>query len=82
MIYARVLYTLFILTRFSFSVNGKEKGISLRNMGIKEVSEKIKLVLDQSGKKLSHLKNRPVVAGSEESARGIWSALHVQRRND
>jgi large subunit ribosomal protein L43 len=51
-------------------------------MGIKEVSEKIELVLDQSGKKLTHLKNRPVVAGAEESARGIWSALHVQRKGN
>lgn len=50
-------------------------------MEMKEISEKFKLVLDQSGKKLAHLKNRPVVAGSEESARGIWSALHVQRRS-
>lgn len=51
-------------------------------MGIKEVSEKVKLVLDQSGKKHTHLKNRTVVAGSEESARGVWSALHVQRRSN
>jgi hypothetical protein len=45
-----------------------------------EVAKKAQLLLESSGKKLIHLKNRPVVAGSPESARGMWSAMHAPRR--
>ena len=38
----------------------------------------VQLLLDSSGAKLKHLKNLQVQAGpGAESARGIWSGLHV-----
>lgn len=61
-------------------VNGREKDISLRNLGRGGVSEKVWLLLDASGKKLTNLKHSTVVPGAEESARGIWSAMHQPAR--
>ena len=42
------------------------------------ISAQVQLLLDSSGAKLKHLKNLQVQAGpGAESARGIWSGLHV-----
>jgi large subunit ribosomal protein L43 len=45
-----------------------------------EVANKILLLLESSGKKITSLKRKPVVAGSPESARGMWSAMHGARK--
>lgn len=61
-------------------MNGREKQISVRNLAANSVAEKVHLLLESSGRKLTNLKHRTVVAGAEESARGIWSALHIPRQ--
>lgn len=60
--------------------NDREKVISLRNLPPSEVAEKVMLLLESSGRKLTNLKRKSVVAGSPESARGMWSPLHGARK--
>ncbi|PWN90205.1 hypothetical protein FA10DRAFT_301479 [Acaromyces ingoldii] len=64
-----------------FYVNNREKVISLRNMEPSLVSEKVRLLLESSGRKLTNLKRRPVEAGATESARGVWSQLHAAKKD-
>lgn len=63
------------------TVNNREKVISLRNMEPSLVSEKVRLLLESSGRKLTNLKRRPVEAGATESARGVWSQLHAAKKD-
>ncbi|KAI5454177.1 39S ribosomal protein L51, mitochondrial [Naganishia albida] len=59
-------------------VNGRDKVICVNKMEANEIANKVQLLLDSSGAKLKHLKNLQVQAGpGAESARGIWSGLHV-----
>ncbi|KAJ9115110.1 hypothetical protein QFC22_005440 [Naganishia vaughanmartiniae] len=55
-----------------------DKVVCVNQMEANEIGNKVQLLLDSSGAKLKHLKNLQVEAGpGSESARGIWSGLHV-----
>ena len=57
-------------------VNNKDKVIPLNGLEVTGVQNKVKLLLDSSGAKIMPLKRR-TVESTTESARGIWSGLHV-----
>ncbi|ETW87704.1 hypothetical protein HETIRDRAFT_154086 [Heterobasidion irregulare TC 32-1] len=59
-----------------FYVNNKDKVIPLNGLEVTGVQNKVKLLLDSSGAKIMPLKRR-TVESTTESARGIWSGLHV-----
>ncbi|KAJ9104562.1 hypothetical protein QFC21_002060 [Naganishia friedmannii] len=64
-------------------VNGRDKVVCVNQMEANEIGNKVQLLLDSSGAKLKHLKNIQVEAGpGSESARGIWSALHVPAESE
>ncbi len=60
-----------------FSVNDRTKVICLKGFDQRGVMDKIQLLLDSSGAKIRPLKGR-AVQSTTESARGIWSGLHVE----
>ncbi|UZJ51303.1 hypothetical protein CBS101457_000623 [Exobasidium rhododendri] len=63
-----------------FYPDHRQKAISLRNLQSNDVANKVMLLLETSGKKITSLKRKPVVAGAPESARGMWSAMHGARK--
>lgn len=70
--FARYLY----LTQNA--VNGRDKVIGLKGFETATVEQKVQLLLDSSGAKIKPLKGRPVES-TTESARGIWSGMHVEQ---
>ncbi|TFK57598.1 hypothetical protein OE88DRAFT_151897 [Heliocybe sulcata] len=59
-----------------FYLNGRDKVISLKESEVTQIQQKVQLLLDSSGAKIKPLKRR-VIESTMESARGIWSGLHV-----
>ncbi|EPQ61051.1 hypothetical protein GLOTRDRAFT_69211 [Gloeophyllum trabeum ATCC 11539] len=59
-----------------FYLNGRDKVISLKEFEVTQIQQKVQLLLDSSGAKIKPLKRR-IIESSTESARGIWSGLHV-----
>jgi len=68
------------MTSVRISANERQKNISLRNLQSNDVANKVMLLLESSGKKITSLKRKPIVAGSPESARGMWSGMHGARK--
>ncbi|EIW86378.1 mitochondrial ribosomal protein subunit L51 [Coniophora puteana RWD-64-598 SS2] len=62
-----------------FYVSGRDKVIPLNGFEPNGIEKKINLLLDSSGAKITHLKRGRVVESSQESARGIWSGMHVDK---
>ncbi|KAF8344224.1 thioredoxin-like protein [Cantharellus anzutake] len=60
-----------------FYLNDRTKVICLKGFDQRGVMDKIQLLLDSSGAKIKPLKGRPVQS-TTDSARGIWSGLHVE----
>ncbi|KAL7424553.1 39S ribosomal protein L51, mitochondrial [Cryptotrichosporon argae] len=59
-------------------VNGRDKVICVNGLEMNQVENKVALLLNASGAKLRPLKNATLEAApGNESARGIWSALHA-----
>ncbi|KAG8968263.1 hypothetical protein FRC03_008129 [Tulasnella sp. 419] len=58
-------------------VNSRTKVIGLNGYDARTLEQKVQLLLDSSGAKIKSLKRRPVESMTE-SARGIWSGLHVE----
>ena len=58
------------------TVNNRDKVISLNEFEVNGIEKKVQLLLDSSGAKIKPLKRR-TVESTTESARGIWSGLHV-----
>jgi large subunit ribosomal protein L43 len=61
-----------------FYLNGRNKTIGLKGFEVPTIEQKVQLLLDSSGAKIKPLKGRPVES-TTESARGIWSGLHVEQ---
>ncbi|KAI9634170.1 uncharacterized protein MKK02DRAFT_38842 [Dioszegia hungarica] len=62
-------------------VNGRDKVICVNGLETNEITNKVGLLLSASGAKLKPLKNLTLEAApGAESARGIWSALHDERK--
>ncbi|TFY72258.1 hypothetical protein EVG20_g763 [Dentipellis fragilis] len=59
-----------------FYLNDNEKVIGLNGFEITGIQNKVQLLLDSSGAKIKPLKRR-TIESTTESARGIWSGLHV-----
>lgn len=59
-------------------VNGRDKVIGLKGFETGTVEQKVQLLLDSSGAKIKPLKGKPVES-TTESARGIWSGMHVEQ---
>ncbi|THH28439.1 hypothetical protein EUX98_g5760 [Antrodiella citrinella] len=59
-----------------FYLNNRDKVIPLNGFEVNGIAKKIQLLLDSSGAKIKPLKRR-AVESTTESARGIWSGLHV-----
>lgn len=63
-------------------VNGRDKVVCVNKLDANQVAAKVALLLESSGAKLRPLKNDTLEAGpGNESARGVWSALHSQARD-
>lgn len=63
-------------------VNGRDKVICVNGLQSAQVAGKVALLLESSGAKLRSLKNDTLEAGpGNESARGVWSALHAQSKD-
>jgi large subunit ribosomal protein L43 len=60
-------------------VNGRSKEICVRSLEPSSISQKVKLLLDSSGAKITQIR-RPKVESTNESVRGIWSAFHEETR--
>lgn len=60
----------------SWTVNGRDKVISLKEFEVTGIEKKVQLLLDSSGAKIKPLK-KPVES-TTEAARGIWSGLHAE----
>lgn len=58
------------------TVNNRDKVIALNGFEVNGIEKKVQLLLDSSGAKIKPLKRR-TVESTTESARGIWSGLHV-----
>ena len=58
------------------AVNNRDKVIALNGFEVTGIQKKVELLLDSSGAKIKPLKRR-TVESTTESARGIWSGLHV-----
>jgi large subunit ribosomal protein L43 len=56
-------------------VNGRQKAICVKNLAMEEVKAKCGLLLGSDGSKNKRVGGRKVVS-SQESVRGVWSALH------
>lgn len=59
------------------AVNGRDKVIPLQRLEVNGVERKVQLILESSGAKIKPLKKGRIVESMSESARGIWSGLHV-----
>ncbi|KAH8086618.1 thioredoxin-like protein [Cristinia sonorae] len=59
-----------------FYLNNRDKVVPLHGFEVNGIANKIQLILDSSGAKIKPLKRR-TVESTTESARGIWSGLHV-----
>ncbi|KAL4069337.1 thioredoxin-like protein [Scleroderma citrinum] len=60
-----------------FYANGRDKVIPLNKLEVTGIDRKVQLLLDSSGAKIKPLKGARTVESTSESARGIWSGLHV-----
>ncbi|GAA5951312.1 hypothetical protein JCM3765_002441 [Sporobolomyces pararoseus] len=60
-------------------LNGRSKEICIRSLEPSSISQKLKLLLDSSGAKITPIR-RPKVESTNESVRGIWSAFHQETR--
>ncbi|GAA5991582.1 hypothetical protein JCM5350_002623 [Sporobolomyces pararoseus] len=60
-------------------LNGRSKEICIRSLEPSSISQKVKLLLDSSGAKITPIR-RPKVESTNESVRGIWSAFHEETR--
>ncbi|GAA5913345.1 mitochondrial 54S ribosomal protein mL43 MRPL51 [Sporobolomyces salmoneus] len=60
-------------------LNGRSKEICVRSLEPSSISQKVKLLLDSSGAKITQIR-RPKVESTNESVRGIWSAFHEETR--
>lgn len=58
-------------------MNNRDKVIPLNGFEVTGIQQKVQLLLDSSGAKIKPLKRR-AVESTTESARGIWSGLHVE----
>ena len=65
------------MTIIAFTVNNRDKVIGLNGFNTRTINDKVQLLLDSSGAKITSLK-RKTVQSTTESARGVWSGLHVQ----
>ena len=63
-------------SHFPCVVNNRDKVIPLNGFEVNGIANKIQLLLDSSGAKIKPLKRR-TIESTTESARGIWSGLHV-----
>lgn len=59
-------------------VNGREKVVCVRNMEPRQIAEKLRLIRDSSGAQLKPYKGNAVTS-MNESVRGIWSPMHVEK---
>jgi len=59
------------------AVNGRDKVIPLSKLEVTGIDRKVQLLLDSSGAKIKPLKGARTVESTSESARGIWSGMHV-----
>ena len=62
----------------SGAVNDRDKVVPLNGFEVNGIQKKVQLLLDSSGAKIKPLKRRTVESTSE-SARGVWSGLHVDQ---
>ncbi|GAA5847982.1 hypothetical protein JCM3766R1_005929 [Sporobolomyces carnicolor] len=60
-------------------LNGRSKEICVRSLEPSSIAQKVKLLLDSSGAKITPIR-RPKVESTNESVRGIWSAFHEETR--
>jgi large subunit ribosomal protein L43 len=60
----------------SYTVNNRDKVISLVGLEETGIAAKVKILLESSGAKMKSLK-RAEVFSITPSTRGIWSGLHV-----
>lgn len=60
------------------AVNNRDKVVPLNGLEVNGIQKKVQLLLDSSGAKIKPLKRRTVET-TTESARGIWSGLHVDQ---
>lgn len=58
-------------------MNNREKVVGLKGYEVTGIQQKVQLLLDSSGAKIKPLKRR-TVESTTESARGIWSGVHVE----
>ncbi len=58
-------------------MNDRDKVIPLNGFEVNGIQQKVQLLLDSSGAKIKPLKRR-TIESTTESARGIWSGLHVE----
>ncbi|KAF9786067.1 thioredoxin-like protein [Thelephora terrestris] len=59
-----------------FYINDRDKVVPLNGFEVNGIQKKVQLLLDSSGAKIKPLKRR-TIESTTESARGIWSGLHV-----
>jgi large subunit ribosomal protein L43 len=59
-------------------VSGREKVICVRNLEPAKIEQKLKVLRDSSGAQLKPYRGNPVKS-INESVRGIWSPLHVEK---
>lgn len=60
-----------------FYANGRDKVIPLNKLEVTGIERKVQLLMDSSGAKIKPLKGARTVESTTESARGIWSGMHV-----
>lgn len=58
------------------TANGRDKTICVRELKPHQVAEKMDIVLDSSGRKMSPINRQYPVESSNPSVRGIYSPLH------
>lgn len=59
-------------------INGREKAICIRNLNVDNVQNKLNLLKESSGEILR--KRNSKVESINESIRGVWSPLHVDKK--
>lgn len=57
-------------------VNNRDKVICLKGFEVTQIQQKVQILLDASGAKITPLKRKTVVS-TTEATRGIWSGLHL-----
>ncbi|AMD18815.1 HBL087Wp [Eremothecium sinecaudum] len=62
-----------------FYTNGRDKAICVRNLNIDNIENKLHLIRDSSGEQLRHRVTNDFVDSMNNSVRGIWSPMHVDR---